>query len=108
MKFVKNPVVEEQLERTEDMLGALTSRASTVVPIAKALAPVKTGDYRDGIQLTPGFLEDGRAVARLNAMDFKSGWIEFGTIRIPAHAVLRRAAEAAGFNVVDKNDKGDA
>lgn len=72
---------------------------------AKDIAPVGRyaggGDYRDGIEATVGVrgARGGVIVGRVNAKDFKSHWIEFGTIRQPAKAVLRRALERVGFIV---------
>ena len=75
--------------------------AEKVAALARAIAPVNTGQYRDGIvaQKTIGG-------ARVLASDQKSTWIEFG---IPsrnheAHFVLRRAAEAVGLKFRRKKD----
>ena len=75
--------------------------AEKVAALARAIAPVSTGRYRDGIvaQKTIGG-------ARVLASDQKSTWIEFG---IPsrnheAHFVLRRAAEAVGLKFRRKKD----
>lgn len=56
------------------------------------------GDYQRSIEPASG-IEQGGAVGRVNASDFKAGWVEFGTKRQPAKAILRRAAEAEGYRV---------
>ena len=68
--------------------------AEKLAEVAKAMAPVNTGAYRDGIiaQRTDGG-------ARVYASDNKSSWIEFGipSRGQPAHFILRRAADILGL-----------
>lgn len=80
------------------MIEAMEAKAKTAVGPAQDIAPVKSGKYRDSIKTGRGVYR-GRAVGRLIASDFKSGWIEFGTSKWPAHAVLRRACDAAGLKL---------
>ena len=75
--------------------------AGKIAALAKAIAPVETGRYRDGIKF-----EKTPLGARVIATDQKSTWIEFG---IPsrnheAHFVLRRAAEAVGLKFIRRKD----
>ena len=75
--------------------------AEKVRDLAKAIAPVVTGRYRDGIKA-----EKTTLGARVIATDNKSTWIEFG---IPsrnheAQFVLRRAAEAVGLKFVRRKN----
>ena len=75
--------------------------AEKVAALAKAIAPVETGRYRDGIKA-----EKTELGARVIATDQKSTWIEFG---IPSRNhegqfVLRRAAEAVGLKFVRRNN----
>jgi hypothetical protein len=79
----------------------LGSRAAEVAEQARQLAgreAYQSGDYQRSIQSASG-IEPGGAVGRVNAGDDKAGWIEFGTKRQPARAILRRAAEAVGYRV---------
>ena len=49
-----------------------------------------------------GISDTGMVMARINANDFKSAFIEFGTGEpgpTPAFAPLRRGCEAAGLNL---------
>lgn len=97
-KFVPNPAGWAELNRSQQMVDALHEVAEAIVEHAKTLAPHDTGDYRDGIEADAGI--DGEvAVGRVNANDWKSGLLEFGTENEPAHATLRRAAEAEGLTV---------
>ena len=75
--------------------------AEKVRDLAKAMAPVDTGQYRDGIQAQKTALG-----ARVIATDQKSAWIEFG---IPsrnheAQFILRRAADAVGLKFIRRKD----
>jgi hypothetical protein len=60
----------------------------------------RTGAYLRGIRAEHGLDEHGELVGRVVATDFKSHWAEFGTSRMRARHVLRRAAERVGFRVV--------
>ena len=101
--FEKNPFCERSLRQGVMMMEALKVRAEAGARSARALAPVETGAYRDGIQADAAIVPGVGAVARINATDFKSNWIEFGSHpkygAFPAHAVLRRGAERAGLRV---------
>lgn len=97
--FRKNPSVEEQLSRQAKMGLALRFEAHKAEVAAKAIAPVLSGKYKEGIRVDMGTDASGNYLARLNATDFKSHWIELGTSKFPARAVLRRGADAAGLKV---------
>lgn len=87
------------------MIGKpLKEKVEEAAQIAREIAPVKTGAYRDGI-LTDQVLTDGKWITRLVGSDFKSGWIEFGTKRMPAFATLRTAMEAAGLHVIANRER---
>lgn len=97
--FKKNPKVEEELELDPWMGVMLRERLELAESLAKAAAPVDTGAYRDGIHGEVAPIA-GKWAGRLNANDFKSVWIEFGTATgYAAHATLRQACEKAGFLV---------
>jgi len=97
--FKKNPRVEEELQGELSMGLMLKERLEVAENIAQSTAPVDSGAYRDGISGV--VLEVGsRWVGRLNAFDFKSHWIEFGTATgFAARATLRQACERAGFYI---------
>ena len=75
--------------------------AEKIAALAKAIAPVDTGRYRDGIKAEKTFLG-----ARVIATDNKSTWVEFGipSRQHPAQFVLRRAAEAVGLKFVRRKN----
>ena len=92
--------ITQNLEKSEYHLRPIKEKVEEAAEIAKEIAPVRTGAYRDGIR-TDQVLIDGKWISRLIGSDFKSGWIEFGTERMPAFATLRTAMEAAGLHVTD-------
>lgn len=102
MKYVPNKAGEKIIARSPRMLVMLKGRASAGAAVAKQIAPRQTGAYADGIVAEAG-IDDGMAKGRINAKDFKSNWIEFGTGApgpTPAYAVLRRACDAVGLSLV--------
>lgn len=95
-RFVINPTFVKRLVRDPSLIPPLKEAAAAAADKAGDLAPVDDGDYRDGIKVAVGADERG-VLARVNATDFKSHWIEFGTIDTPAFAPLRRAV-LGGFS----------
>jgi hypothetical protein len=98
-KFVPNPLFEQELLRSTLLQDDLQKVAEDIAEKAVAAAPEDDGDYKAGIEAVSGMGEDG-VQARVNANDWKSGLIEFGTEDTPTFAPLRRGAEAAGHKVV--------
>lgn len=89
-KFNRNVV--PRLSRDEPVRLVLQERAEEVAEEARRLAPVDTGAFRDSI--TPEvFKERSGFRARVVAYDWKAHFIEYGTIRRPARAPLRRSLE---------------
>lgn len=102
--FYENRHLVQNLEGSKWVVAPLKEKVEEAEEIARGYAPVATGAYRDGIKADQVWAE-GKWISRLNAYDFKSAWIEFGTSRMPAFAILRNAMEAAGLHFIDpKND----
>lgn len=74
----------------------LRARAEAAAQIAKGIAPVQTGKYRDSI----GVEQDLTGIS-LVATDFKANWIEKGTIHMRAFAPLRTAARKVASRVIE-------
>lgn len=91
--FKPNPYIEAALEGSQAMLGVVEAKAEAGAEAARGIAPVLSGDYRDGIEAEAGFV-GGLAVGRINGHDFKSHWVEFGTSSMAAQGVLRRALDS--------------
>lgn len=100
-KFIPNPAAPVLLASTLEMQLMLGERAGAAADVAKEIAPVGEGiggHYKDMIDGTSG-IANGRALGRVNAWKFTSGWLEFGTSDTPVFAVLRRAVEAIGLRM---------
>lgn len=96
-RFVLDRLGVAALARTADMLRLVEEKANEVADRARSIAPQDSGDYVDGIEVESG-IENDVATGRVNANDWKSGLIEFGTDHTPAYAPLRKGAEAAGLS----------
>lgn len=74
-----------QMGKSSEARRMVTAEAQAVAALARSIAPVDTGDYRDGISV--GELREGkrRVVSRVEFTDWKSVLIE-GT-----HAVADKA-----------------
>lgn len=92
-RFVANQQAIDRLDRLPGVLAILGHHAADVADEARRIAPVATGAYRDSIEPDVGIDERG-PVGRVNAHDFKSHWIEFGTLSRTPLAVLRRALDS--------------
>lgn len=106
-KVIPNPKGIAQLKLTPAMQASLKREAQRVVDMAKSMARVEaydTGAYMRSIRAAAGIDKAGipTSVARVNAFDFKSAWIEWGTQRMPARHILTRAAEAVGYKIAAK------
>jgi hypothetical protein len=100
-RFIPDRTGIAAIGRTEDVRRHLEAAANEAAQQAKAIAPTDTFDYRDSINVVSG-VEGATALARINADDWKSVFIEFGTGPVaptPAYAPLRRGAEAAGLDL---------
>jgi hypothetical protein len=93
-RFVPNPAFESQLKRADFLQDAMLEVAESIAENAVSVAPVEEGDYREGIEA----VSDGEG-AVVNANDWKSGFVEFGTTNNPAWAPLRRGCEIAGLRL---------
>jgi hypothetical protein len=99
IEFVIDPAGCIEVMNNPEMITFLENIGSVAVSAAQVLAPVATGHYRAGINLTMSN-EGGLPMATVNADDFKSNWIEYGTAQgFPAYACVRRGCEAAGVVV---------
>ena len=101
MRFVPNPAFPAQIRRSPLLRPLLEAGAESVAERAREIARAEAydeGDYHDGIEAVVIETDEG-LVGRVNANDWKSHLIEFGTVDTPAFAPLRRALEAEIGNV---------
>jgi hypothetical protein len=107
LEITLNPNLAAQLAASAVVYTKTMEMAQAVAEAAKENADlegvVDTGAYRDGIKAVQGT----HGWARVVASDPKSSWIEFGapgheawgdgSAPLPAHWILRTAAEQLGF-----------
>lgn len=86
--YVPNYFGIRSLARSIGVNRALNWKAGRIAETARAIAPVRTGEYRDGIMV-----DGNRAVATAAHSKF----VEFGTSDTPIFAPLRRAADSESY-----------
>jgi len=92
----------ERVLNGPEMAGFLTDAASDVAGRVTKYAPAKRRDffdYRSKVKAVPARLTSDGLEAGVEVDS--PGWhlVEFGTIRYPARAPLRRAMQDAGFEL---------
>ena len=95
--FLPDRGLADELESDPGVAENLISLGEQAVGIAQGIAPRLSGDYANSIRVVTGINDEGKAVVRVLADDFKAGWIEKGTGPpgpTPASAPLRRGVEA--------------
>ncbi len=102
--FLPNFGLADELESDPGTVKNMIGLGEQAADIAKGMAPRLSGDYANSIHVVTGKNEEGKAVVRVLADDFKAGWIEKGTGPpgpTPASAPLRRGVEAVVGHVKD-------
>jgi len=91
--------LEKLLARSSEMRAALLEVAQRGTTEAQRMAQAEafeTGAYMRGIQAAVVGLPDGRLAGQIQATNWKSKFVEFGTRTTPVKAILRRAGETLG------------
>jgi hypothetical protein len=94
MRFVPNPKFAQEIEREVEYRAGKMRVAEEVVNTARSIAPVEEGDYKAGLRE----IHEGPRVY-VSGTDWKSHFIEWGTVDTPTFAVIRRACRMVGLNV---------
>lgn len=99
-RYVPTPGFEEMLERSPWIGQELLKKAALAAESAQQLAQAEAygeGDYAEGIIADPGrvTIDQGRITAFVDARDFKSHWIEWGSLHNTAKHILQRGVERA-------------
>jgi hypothetical protein len=105
--FIPRPGAPEELARDIKLAQSMGEVADEVAQNVRELAPgLFTGGYSEGDYveaIESGWdIDDRGGFGRVNANDYRSNWIEFGTGApgpTPAYAPLRTGAEAAGLKI---------
>lgn len=89
-RFVPNPAFPRLIAAGPQMVAGLHSLAEQKADIARSIAPVLTGAFRDSISAEGG-VEGGKAVGRVLSDSPYWVYLEFGTSDTPTFATLRKA-----------------
>ena len=93
--FVPVPGLNALVASMPEMFAEMEQAAQAIAEIAKGMAPVDEGDYRDSIE---GHAEyDPIAIGIVSATgdpEEQAIYLEFGTNDTPTFGTLRRAAES--------------
>lgn len=95
-RFLRSPDFRAEIEASEEYRTAQVKLAEDVAAEARAIAPDQTGAYRGSIKVIR--LDDAVLVVTLDPFGHL---IEFGSIKNPVYAPLRRAAARLGLRVQD-------
>lgn len=81
--------LKKHIEDDESITEAKLAMAREAAAYARSIAPVDQGDYVRGIQT----VHVGASGVGVAFTDFKSRWIEYGTVDTPEFGVAARTAE---------------
>lgn len=92
--FIPNPGFLDDWMAEGDTIDGLVAVMESAAELARDVAPVDEGDYRDSIKVVAA----GGAVF-LMATDWKAAFIEWGTANNPVFAPLRRGVLGVGLRL---------
>lgn len=101
MSFDYRQAMERELLRDPSLSGLVTEITEKVLDAAVGGAPVRTGAYRDSLDMSVGVGAAGMMVGRVLSTDPFAHLVEFGSVNNPPYAPLRRAVESVGLTVTD-------
>ncbi len=87
--FISQAEIDAHLANDEDILAGKMALAQEVVDYAQSIAPVDSGDYRDGIRVR----RYGKSGVGIEFSDDASSFVEYGTEDTPEFAVMRKSIE---------------
>lgn len=98
--FEPNPDFLPELRSEPEYRELIEEKTEALLEGAIAAAPVHTGTYVGGLESE---INDGPEgpVGRVNATDWASHWVEWGSQNNPPYAPLRKGAAAAGLTYED-------
>lgn len=94
-RFVPNPGFEARASRDPAMKAMLRARAGRAAKEVERIGQQVASSYQATVEETAEGVRIEASTDGINA----ASWIEFGNENMPAHAPLRRAAEANGGSV---------
>lgn len=99
MLLIPNPKLEEELLGEREFVEALKQSAAPLASSVRSAMPVgSTGRAKESVKVVSG----GRASVAVAITDPFGHLIEWGSIKNPAYAPLRRGARNAGFRLAER------
>lgn len=95
-RYVPNPAFESLLAKSTDVGVQMRKRAELVKQAAETIAEAEANDggyYKADLDASRMAIDGGRITAFIDARNWKSHWIEWGSINNTARHILQRAAE---------------
>lgn len=97
-KFTPDPAAIKKLATGKDVLDFIDGHAERCLATALQIAPVKTGEYKDSLSVSPAReTGTGDVEAELRSSSWHWHFVEFGTLNNPAQHVLERAITQSGL-----------
>lgn len=87
--FIDQADIDDYLENSPEILNGKLELAEKVANYARSIAPVDSGDYRDGIKVR----RYGRTGVGVVFTADHSHLVEYGTVDTPAYAVRAKTIE---------------
>jgi hypothetical protein len=95
--YVPNKLFPAQMTVDREYIDALYEQAQLTANVVKAAAPVDSGSYKNSISAKKTFTS-----VTVGTDDFAGHIIEWGSVKTPAQAPLRRGVLAAGLRLDEK------
>lgn len=95
--YIPNKLFPQEMALDREYIDALYEKAQLTANVIKAIAPVDTGAYRNSIRASKSFTS-----VTVGTNDRVGHIIEWGSVKTPALAPIRRGVLAAGLRLDEK------
>jgi hypothetical protein len=92
--YIPNKLFPQEMALDREYIDALYDQALKLVNVIKAVAPVDSGSYKDSIRARKTLTS-----VTVGTNDFAGHIIEWGSVKTPAMAPIRRGVLAAGLRL---------
>jgi hypothetical protein len=92
--YIPNKLFPQEMALDRGYIDALYDQALKLVNVIKAVAPIDSGSYKDSIRASKNLTS-----VTVGTNDFAGHIIEWGSVKTPAMAPIRRGVMAAGLRL---------
>lgn len=92
--YIPNKLFPQQMTLNREYIDALYEQAQLTANVIKAVAPVDSGSYKNSIRAQKTLTS-----VTVGTNDFAGHIIEWGSVKTPAQAPIRRGVLAAGLRL---------